>query len=152
MQVSDLGVTRDSQQLPQVGVGIVVWRGDEVLLVKRGTEPRAGQWSLPGGRQRLGETVRDAALRELTEETGLTVTLPKLLDVVDSITPGLAGGIRYHYTLVVYDSEWQAGEARAGDDAADLCWVTIDRLGTLEMWDETKRIIRLAAARRQAAE
>ena len=145
-------MTRDSQQLPQVGVGIVVWRGDEFLLVKRGREPRAGQWSIPGGRQQIGETIREAALREVTEETGLTVTLSTLLDVVDSITPGSAGRIQYHYTLIDFSAEWQAGEARAGDDALDVCWITIDRLDTLEIWDETKRIIRLAAARREAVE
>ncbi len=145
-------MTRDSQHLPQVGVGVVVWRGDEVLLVKRGTEPRAGQWSLPGGRQRLGETVRETALREVAEETGLTVTVTRLVDVVDSITPGPKGRIEYHYTLVDFSAEWQAGEASAGDDAADLCWVTVDRMDRLEMWDETKRIIRLAAARREVAE
>ena len=145
-------MTRDTRQLPQVGVGVVVWRGDEVLLVNRGTEPRAGQWSLPGGRQQLGETVREAALREVAEETGLTVTLTKLLDVVDSITCGDADRIEYHYTLVDFSAEWQAGKARAGDDAAEVCWVSVDRLDTLEMWDETKRIIRLSAAQRTAEE
>ncbi len=138
----------DPQQLPQVGVGVVIWRGDEFLLVKRGKEPRAGQWSLPGGRQRLGETVRETALREVAEETGLTISEMKLLDVVDSITPGPSGGIEYHYTLVDFCADWQAGAAIAGDDAANLCWTTIDQLDAYDMWDETSRIIRLSASRR----
>ena len=138
----------DPQQLPQVGVGVVIWRGDEFLLVKRGKEPRAGQWSLPGGRQHLGETVRNTALREVAEETGLTISEIKLLDVVNSITPGPSGDIEHHYTLVNFCADWQAGSAIAADDAADVCWTTIDQLEAYDIWDETKRIICLSASRR----
>ena len=138
----------DSKHWPQVGVGVVVWRGDEVLLVKRGTEPRAGQWSLPGGRQQPGETVRKAAIREVIEETTVTVSLTTLIDVVDSITYGEDGSMQYHYTLVDFSAEWQAGDACAGDDAVDVCWTRMDQLDGLDMWDETRRIVRLSSSLR----
>ena len=138
----------DSKHWPQVGVGVAVWRGDEVLLVKRGTEPRIGQWSLPGGRQQPGETVREAAIREVIEETGLTVTPATLIDVVDSITYGKDGNMQYHYTLVDFSAEWQAGDACAGDDAVDVCWMRLDQLDGLDMWDETRRIVRLSFSQR----
>jgi 8-oxo-dGTP diphosphatase len=141
-------VAIDSKHWPQVGVGVAVWRGNEVLLVKRGAEPRAGQWSLPGGRQQPGETVRYAAIREVIEETGLTVSLATLIDVVDSITYGEDGSMQYHYTLVDFGAEWQAGDACAGDDAVDVCWVRPDQLDGLDMWDETRRIIRLSSSQR----
>ena len=138
----------DSKHWPQVGVGVAVWRGDEVLLVKRGREPRIGQWSLPGGRQQPGETVREAVIREVTEETGLTVTPAILIDVVDSITYGEDGSMQYHYTLVDFSAEWQAGDACAGDDAVDVCWMRLDQLDGLDMWDETRRIVRLSFSQR----
>ena len=74
---------------PLIGVGVVVLRpgpaGPRVLLVRRGKPPREGSWSLPGGRQRLGERVRETAAREVAEETGCEVEVTALLDVVDSI-------------------------------------------------------------------
>jgi 8-oxo-dGTP diphosphatase len=143
-------VTGNSVHWPQVGVGVVVWRGDEVLLVKRGKQPRGGQWSLPGGRQQPGETVREAAIREVTEETGLAVALTRLIDVVDSITRGDDGRLQYHYTLVDFSAEWQAGEARAGDDAVDVCWTRVEHLDMRDMWDETRRIVLLSATQRAA--
>ncbi len=138
----------DSRHWPQVGVGVAVWRGDEVLLVKRGKEPQIGEWSLPGGRQQPGETVRDAAIREVMEETGLTVTPATLIDVVDSITYSKDRNIQYHYTLVDFCAEWRAGDACAGDDAVDVCWMRLDQLDGLDMWDETRRIVRLSFSQR----
>ena len=82
---------------PISGVGVAVFRNEEVLLVKRKKAPYKGQWSLPGGKQRLGETVTQAARRELMEETGVEVNELTLVDVVDIIVPDEEGGILYHY-------------------------------------------------------
>ena len=80
---------------PLIGVGVVVFKGDRVLLIQRGKAPRIGSWSLPGGRQRLGETVRQAAQREVLEESGLEVEIVGLLDVVDSLTHDETGRLEY---------------------------------------------------------
>ena len=138
-------MSRSYPDRPYVGVGVVVLRGDEVLLVQRGKPPKAGDWSIPGGAQNLGETVAEAALREVREETSLEVRLGKRLGVVDSIQRDEAGRVVFHYTLVDFAAHWMAGEAVAGDDAADVAWVRIDELHRHDLWDETVRIIRLAA-------
>ena len=133
---------------PFVGVGVVVWRDDRVLLVKRGRPPRQGQWSIPGGVQRLGETVVEAARREVREETGLDIDVIDVVAVVDSIERDDDRLVRYHYTLVDLLAEWRGGEARAGDDARATAWVGTDELSRYRLWEETERVIRLAAARR----
>ncbi len=138
-------MSRSYPDRPYVGVGVVVLRGDEVLLVQRGKPPKAGDWSIPGGAQNLGETVAEAALREVREETSLEVRLGERLGVVDSIQRDEAGRVVFHYTLVDFAAHWMAGEAVAGDDAADVAWVRIDELHRHDLWDETVRIIRLAA-------
>ena len=134
----------DYPNRPLVGVGSVVFKADRVLLVRRGKPPREGSWSLPGGRQRLGETVREAALREVREESGLEVEITALLDVVDSMTRDPAGELAYHYTLVDFLAEWRAGEATAGGDVREVLWADPDALDPYELWDETLRIIALA--------
>ncbi len=141
-------VAREYPPRPLVGIGVVVWRGPEVLLIQRGKAPRSGQWSLPGGAQKLGETVAEGGRREVMEEAGVEVEITGLLDVIDSIQPDGDGRIRYHYTLVDLAAEWQAGEPRAGGDAAAARFVDADDLAAYELWDETLRIIALSAARR----
>ncbi len=133
---------------PLVGVGVVAVKDGRVLLIRRGKPPREGRWSLPGGRQRLGETVRETARRELREETGVEVAVTALLDVVDSITRDDDGAIAYHYTLVDFLAEWRDGEARAGGDAAEAVWADPGDLGPYELWDETLRLIRLGLEKR----
>jgi 8-oxo-dGTP diphosphatase len=142
---------RTYPERPFVGIGVVVLRGEEVLLIKRGKPPRAGQWSIPGGVQHLGETVVEAARREVREETGLDVEIIEAIAVIDSISRDEAQRIKYHYTLVDLLAEWRSGEAVAGDDAAAVAWVPLDGLETIPLWHETVRVIRLASARRAAA-
>jgi ADP-ribose pyrophosphatase YjhB (NUDIX family) len=136
---------------PLIGVGVVVFKGDRVLLIQRGKAPRIGSWSLPGGRQRLGETVRQAARREVLEESGLTVEIVGLLDVVDSLTHDESGRLEYHYTLVDFLAEWRSGQANAGSDAAAVAWVDPNALEPYELWSETLRMITLARERREEA-
>ncbi len=140
-------MSRAYPERPLVGVGVVVCKGDQVLLVRRAKAPRRGQWSLPGGAQKLGETVRQAAIREVREETGLEVALTKLLDAVDSISRDEAGRVQYHYTLVDFAAEWRAGEPTPGGDAAEARWVARGDLDRYELWEETVRIIGLSAER-----
>ena len=134
---------RSTGLVPTVGVGLVVLRGCEVLLIKRGKPPKQGQWSLPGGRVEGGETSKQAALRELAEETGVQADLAGLLDVVDLIDTD-AG---LHYVLVDYVGHWIAGEPIAGDDAVDARFWPLDAIDALGLWDETRRVITLAAER-----
>jgi ADP-ribose pyrophosphatase YjhB (NUDIX family) len=136
---------REFPERPIVGVGVVIWRDDRVLLIQRGKAPRQGQWSLPGGAQELGETVAEAARREVLEETGLQITEPQLVAVVDSLQPDDDGRVRYHYTLVDFTAEWRSGKAVAGGDAAAVAWVDAAALDAYALWDETIRIIEKAA-------
>ena len=130
---------------PFVGIGVVIWKDDKFLLIQRGKPPRMGQWSIPGGRQELGETVKETALRETLEETGLTVELTDFLDVVDSIQKDEEGNIAFHATLVDYAAEWLSGEASANSDAIDVAWHNLEDLKELGLWSETTRIIQKSA-------
>ena len=135
---------RDYPDAPIAGVGIVCFKGGDVLMIRRGKPPREGAWSLPGGRQKLGETVRECALRELGQETGVEAVVGPLVDVVDAMTRDGDGGLQYHYTLVDFRADWRSGELRAGGDAADARWFAPAELEALDLWDETRRIIALA--------
>lgn len=136
----------DSSMTPVPAVGVVCLRGDEVLLIRRGTPPRMGEWSLPGGRIEPGERAIDAALRELREETGVEARILGLIDVVDGIFPE-AGR---HYVLIDYAAEWTGGEPVAGDDAAEAVFLPIEAALAAVAWDETRRIITLAGTLRHA--
>lgn len=128
---------------PTPAVGVVCFRGDEVLLIRRGRAPREGQWSLPGGRIEPGERAMDAALRELAEETGIEARLLGLVDVVDGLFPEFGR----HYVLIDYAAVWVAGEPRAGDDAADAAFLPLAEALDRVDWSETRRIIADAHAR-----
>lgn len=105
---------------PVPAVGAVCWRGDEVLLIRRGRAPRLGEWSIPGGKVERGETLQDAVLRELLEETGVQARIGELLAVYEIIEP------RFHYVLIDYSAEWVSGEPVAGDDAIEARFMPFD--------------------------
>lgn len=125
---------------PVPAVGVVCLRGGEVLLIRRGTAPRLGDWSLPGGRIEAGERAKDAAQRELREETGIEAEIVGLIDVIDGVFPE-AGR---HYVLIDYAARWTAGEPVAGDDAAEARFVAVEEALAMVDWDETRRVIGLA--------
>jgi 8-oxo-dGTP diphosphatase len=124
---------------------VVIWKADKFLLIQRGTPPRLGQWSIPGGRQELGETVKEAALREIKEETGLSVRITDFLGVVDSIQKDQKGQIEFHATLVDFSAEWISGHPNASSDVIDCAWHRVEDLEVLKLWEETTRIIKKSA-------
>ena len=127
---------------PQPAAGVVCIKSDHVLLIRRGTPPMTGEWSLPGGRIEPGETARGAAERELMEETGIEAEIIGLIDVVDAIITNREKTlITRHYVLCDYAAIWTAGEPVAGDDAADARWFALSDIAGLELWEETARII-----------
>lgn len=132
---------------PIAGVGVVVFRNEEVLLVKRKKAPYKGQWSIPGGKQRLGETVTKAARRELMEETGVEVNELTLIDVIDIIVPDEEGKILYHYIVADYRAHWLSGECSPGGDAQDVQWFNLNKLGSISLLDKTRKIILKAAGK-----
>ena len=132
---------------PIAGVGVVVFRNEEVLLVKRKNAPYKGQWSIPGGKQRLGETVTQAAHRELMEETGVEVNELTLIDVIDIMVPDEEGEILYHYIVVDFRAYWMSGECSPGDDAQDVKWFNLNKIGSLSLLDKTRKTILKAAGK-----
>lgn len=132
---------------PSPAAGTVCFKGEDVLLIRRGTPPMAGDWSLPGGRIEFGERAEAAALRELTEETGITARLIGLVDVVDAIfTSRTTGAVTRHYLLFDFAALWISGDPAAGDDASHAEWVSPERLAAIPLWDETRRVIEKARA------
>jgi ADP-ribose pyrophosphatase YjhB (NUDIX family) len=126
---------------------VIAFRGEEVLLVRRGKPPRLGSWSLPGGAQHLGEGTQEAARRELREETSIEVGPLLLADVIDAVSTDSEGRVRFHYTIIDYAAHWLAGEAQAGDDVSELAWATIEALPAYELTPEALAVIALARMR-----
>lgn len=108
---------------PTPGAGAVVIRDGRMLLIRRRRGAYVDHWAVPGGRQRRGETMREAAAREVAEETGLEVEVGDLVwagDILDDADPPA-----YHYTVVDFEATVIGGELRAGDDAAEARWVPL---------------------------
>lgn len=141
-------MSREYPSHPLIGVGTVVWHGGRVLLVRRARPPRQGQWSLPGGAQQLGETMAEAARREVREEAGLEIELGQIIATIDLIERDPDGRVRYHYTLIDFTAEATGSALTPGDDAADARWFELDQLPELRLWSETLRVIHLARGTR----
>ncbi len=126
---------------PLVGVGAVVFRGEDVLLVRRGQEPARDSWSLPGGLVELGETLEEAIRRELAEETGLTVTILGVAAVLERLFRDDAGVISYHYVLVDFLCDYAGGDLAASSDITAARFVSLNDLPTFDLAAFTTRVI-----------
>jgi 8-oxo-dGTP diphosphatase len=144
-------VIRKYPQRPILGVGAVVVQDGRALLIKRRSEPAKGEWSIPGGAVEVGETIHDALVREVLEETGLVVEVKEPLAVLERIFRDEEGRFAYHYVLVDYRAVPKGGELRAASDAADARYFTTDELERLGLADITKSVVEkgLGKARRR---
>ncbi|MGD0759778.1 MAG: NUDIX hydrolase [Candidatus Sulfotelmatobacter sp.] len=132
---------------PLVGVGAIIIENSRVVLVKRSHPPLQGQWSIPGGVLEVGEHVRDAAIREAREETGLTVEPGELLGVFDRVLRDGNGRVQYHYVLVDFLCRRVRGELTAAGDASDARWFTREELSALNLAEDTLEVVHKGFAR-----
>ena len=134
-------------EVPLVGVGAIIIEDSYVLLVKRAHPPLQAQWSIPGGALEVGELVRDAAIREAREETGLTVEPGELLGVYDRILRDPEQRVQYHYVLVDFLCRRVAGDLAAASDASDVRWFRREELAALGLAEDTLDVIRKGFAK-----
>jgi ADP-ribose pyrophosphatase YjhB (NUDIX family) len=134
---------------PLVGIGAVIFSAaGEVLLVKRRHEPLAGQWSLPGGMLELGETLEAGVVREIEEETGLTVGVGPVVEVFDRILLDDAAKVRYHFVLIDYLCDVRGGDLQAGSDVEAAAFVAPDRVREYVATEKARDVIAQAVAMR----
>jgi 8-oxo-dGTP diphosphatase len=116
-----------NEQLPILAASVCVRRGDDVLLIKRGSEPGKGKWAFPGGKVQWGETTQHAALRELREEAGITAQVGPLIGLYEVIHNDV------HFAIACYLAIDPTGEVVAGSDAADARWIGVDQISELPL-------------------
>jgi 8-oxo-dGTP diphosphatase len=141
-------MAREYPDKPVVGVGGVVIENGRALLIKRGSEPLLGQWSIPGGTLELGESLQEGVARELLEETGLEVEVLDMIEAFDRIfldtsapDPGKRSRPKYHYVIVDYLCERVGGEAQAGSDVTDIAYAAESELEKFHMTSTAMRVL-----------
>jgi 8-oxo-dGTP diphosphatase len=144
---------REYPERPIVGVGGVLIDDGKALLIRRGSEPLLGQWSIPGGTLEVGETIVEGIARELFEETGITVRVLDLIEVFERINPysppesrEAVPRPRFHFVIVDHLCEKISGQARAGGDATDVVYVAEEHLPQYQLTETATRVLRKAFA------
>jgi 8-oxo-dGTP diphosphatase len=137
-------VRREYPERPLVGVGGVVIYGERVLLIRRGSAPLEGEWSIPGGMLELGETILEGVQRELREETEIEVRVLDLIEVFERVTRDEAGKLKYHFVILDYLCEAVRGEAHAGSDVTDVAWARESELSEYSLTPTATRVIQKA--------
>ncbi len=127
---------------PRVAVGAIVFKDNRVLLVRRGKPPAENLWAIPGGRVEIGETLQEAAEREILEETGIAIRALVPMYTFDVIEWDSRGRVRFHYVIVDLTADYIRGEPRAGDDASAARWVSSDELAALKVSSKTRQLLK----------
>jgi len=135
-------MSRFYPDLPRAGVSVLCHRDGRALVIKRGKQPYKDHWSLPGGLIELGETLKEAAARELMEETGVTAALDVPVETFDSIQLDENGTVATHFVLTVFCAEYVSGTPVAGDDAAAFDWLLPEELADRQTTPGTPERVR----------
>ena len=126
---------------PRVAVGAIVFKNDKVLLVRRAKAPSEDLWAIPGGKVRLGESLKKAAEREIKEETGITIRAREPVFTFDHIEKDGNHRIRFHYVIVDLNADYVSGQPRPGDDAIEARWISPARLKSLKVSKKTVEVL-----------
>lgn len=129
-----------ARSFPRVAVGAVIFKDDKVLLVKRSNPPAKGLWAIPGGKVLPGESLHDALKREIKEETGFRINVGDVVYVFDVIEKN-QDEIAFHYVIIDFICEYISGSLKAGDDAAEVRWISKDNLKKLNVSEKTRELL-----------
>jgi ADP-ribose pyrophosphatase YjhB (NUDIX family) len=133
---------REYPSHPLVGTGALIHRAGRVFLLRRRWPPNEGYWAFPGGLVEPGESVQDAVLREVKEETGLKIKLDSLLDVVTDIHLDEAGRVKYHYVIVDYTATPSGQRVRLNDESSSWGWFTPDEIKKIKVSRNTRECVK----------
>ncbi|MFH0960865.1 MAG: NUDIX hydrolase [Pseudomonadota bacterium] len=139
--ICETETTREYPPRPLIGVGAIIIKGLAVVLVRRAKEPSKGEWSIPGGLVKVGETLTDAVRREAFEETRLTVRPGPMIKLVERIFSDFNKRVKYHYIIADYRCSVINGELIAGSDASEACWAHKESLQDYGLADVALEII-----------
>jgi mutator protein MutT len=139
LQLRLCALKRQYPEKPIVCVGAIILNGDQILLENRKNAPGKAKWTVPGGLVELGESIEQAVIREVKEETGLDVVEPQLVDVVDHINLGERGKVKYHFVIIDYLLTVKRGKPNAASDAAALKWVPFTEVEEYDLTESFRR-------------
>ncbi|KAA3617325.1 MAG: NUDIX domain-containing protein [Calditrichaeota bacterium] len=131
-----------NKHFPQVAVGAIIFKDEKILLVKRANAPAKGVWAVPGGKIKPGESMKNALKREILEETNLEIEVGEAVLVFDVIEYGENAELLFHYVIIDFECTVTGGSIKAGDDAADVRWVSEEEVGELKMSEKTKELLK----------
>jgi len=144
--VTDPSDERHYPARPLIGASAAVFRDGRVLLARRARAPLAGIWSLPGGLVEAGESLAQAAAREVFEETGVTAEIAALADTVEIIRRDEAGAVSTHYVIACFAARWISGAGVTSNEASEIAWLAPPELGGLTITEGTPEVVAKAAA------
>lgn len=127
---------------PVLAVGAVVFKDDKILLVKRGNAPAENMWAIPGGKVELGETLKEAAQRELLEETGIRIKAGDPVYSFEVIQRNESGKILFHYFIVDLEAQYLSGDIKPADDAKDAAWISEENLNKIKVNPNTLKLLK----------
>jgi 8-oxo-dGTP diphosphatase len=136
------GPKNDYPDRARIAVGAIVFKNTRVLLVRRAQPPSRDKWAIPGGSVEIGETLQEAAEREILEETGLTIRAGKPVYTFDFIERDDAGRVRFHYVIVDLEADYISGEPCPGDDAAEARWISAQEIKSFKVSSMTLKVLK----------